>query len=388
MNDTTPAQPEITLGVEEEFFLVNPDTLDLLSDPDAYVFIYSETRAGEHKIVREFLRSQIETNTKVCHSVSEVRQSLIETRQIVATAAEKFGAKIFASSMHPFAKWQDQTLTPRKRYESFSIMYQETFRRFLIGGMHIHAGFGDEETRLRVMNALRHYLPLLLALSTSSPFMEGRETGYKSTRMNIMGSLPRSGIPRAFNSHQDFENLVNEYVKRNFITDSSEFWWDIRPSHAFPTIELRICDVCTNMNDLMAVVALYACLIRHLMLHEEGLPFIHESMSEIIFENKWQAQRYGIFSFLAHPRSGERVDIEDLLRALVDSLEEDAKALDCVDELQHSLEIVKSGTSADRQLDHYRLCILNGASSQEALHEVVNHVIQETAEHLPVKQSE
>lgn len=388
MNNSTNAQTEITLGVEEESFLVHPDTLDLLTDPDSFVFIYSETRAGEHKIVREFLRSQIESNTKVCHSINEVRQSVIETRQVIATAAAKFGALVIASSMHPFAKWQDQTHTPRQRYESFSMMYQETFRRFLIGGMHIHAGFGDEETRIRVMNALRHYLPLLLALSTSSPFMEGRETGYKSTRMNIMGSLPRSGIPRAFNSYHDFKNLVNEYVKRNFITDSSEFWWDIRPSNTFPTIELRICDVCTNINDLMAIVALYTCLIRHLMLQEEGLPFVHESMSEIILENKWQAQRYGIFSFLAHPRSGERVDIEDLLRALVGSLEEDAKALDCVDELQHSLEIIKNGTSADRQLDHYRLCILDGASSQEALREVVNHVIRETAEHLSVKQSE
>ena len=381
MSNTTTNALDITLGVEEESFLIHPETMDLLIDPDVEIFKYCEDHAAPHKVVREFLRSQIETNSKVCSSVAEVRQAIIETRRLVDAAAQNHGALVMSASMHPFAQWHMQAHSPRERYAKFSQMYQETFRRFLVGGMHIHAGFGDAETRLQVMNSLRHYLPIFLALSASSPFMESRETGYKSSRMNIICTLPRSGIPRAFKSCQDFESLVAEYVKRKFITDSSEFWWDIRPSHSFPTIELRICDVCTRLDDLMAIVALYACLIRYLLRQSRDLPFVHESMSEIIHENKWQAQRFGIFSFLANP-TGERVDIDDVLRPMVKSLTEDARALDCEDDLNHTLQIVKNGSGADRQLDHYRFCILNGASVEEALHEVVNLVVEETAEHL------
>ncbi|MYI77979.1 MAG: carboxylate-amine ligase, partial [Gammaproteobacteria bacterium] len=177
---------KITLGVEEEAFLIDPQTRALISDPDPQIFDECEKKSVPHKVVREMLRTQIETNSKVCHSVAEVREALQETRGLISATAKKYGAEIVAMSTHPFAVWQDQIPSPKERYESFAMLYQEIIRRFLIGGMHIHAGFGDADMRIRVMNVVRHYLPLFLGLSTSSPFREGVETGFKSSRMNIL----------------------------------------------------------------------------------------------------------------------------------------------------------------------------------------------------------
>ena len=176
---TEDAGPAITLGIEEEFFLVDPETRDLLSDPDPAIFEACEATRGPHKVVREALRTQIETNTRVCASLAELREALVETRRIVIRAAERHGARIMASSTHPFASWADQDITPKKRYESFlsTMRFQGLVRRLLIGGMHIHAGFGSPDERIRVMTALRRHLPVLHALSSSSPFSDGHDTG-------------------------------------------------------------------------------------------------------------------------------------------------------------------------------------------------------------------
>ena len=373
----------ITLGVEEEIFLVDPETQDLISDPDLRIFDECEKNSVPHKVVRELLRSQIETNTRVCESVAEVRQSLYETRGIISETARKFEAEIVAMSTHPFAAWQDQRPTPRKRYESAAMVYQELARRFLVGGMHIHAGFGNPDLRIQAMSVLRHYLPLFLGLSTSSPFREGRETGYKSSRMNVMSAIPRTGVPKALSNYEEFKSLEWEYQKWGFISDSGEIWWDIRPSNAYPTIELRVCDVCTRIDDAMAIVALYACLIRKFMRTQSaGLLVRDDILTEIIFENRFQAQRYGVFAFLADPNDTKRTDIDDVLARVVDELLEDAEALDCISDIEHARDIVKNGTSADRQLDLYRLELLNGKSNQEALREVVDSAIVETNEGL------
>ena len=221
----------ITLGVEEEFFLVDPESRDLLVDPDQRIFEACERECGPHKVVREFLRSQIETNTRVCASVAEVRQALRETRRLVVEAAEKHGAGVLAASTHPFASWRAQTHTPRERYARFVSTYRDTVRRFVISGMHIHAGFGDADRRIRVMTALRRYLPLLHALSASSPFDDGHETGFKSFRLTLVGGLPRTGLPGPFRSWAEYDRLLAEYRRMTFIADGGELWWDIRPSH-------------------------------------------------------------------------------------------------------------------------------------------------------------
>ena len=367
----------ITLGVEEEFFLVDPETRDLLADPDSAIFELCEERSGPHKVVRELLRSQIETNTRVCGSIAELRQALRETRRIVVDAAERHGGAVMAASTHPFAKWQTQATTPKERYERFAATFQDNVRRFLIGGMHIHAGFGDADTRIRVMTAIRRHLPLLHALSGSSPFADGLETGFKSWRLKLVGGLPRTGMPGPLRSRGEYDRLVAEYRRRDFIGDGSELWWDIRPSHAYPTIEMRICDVCTQIEDALSVAALYASLIRRLLRLDRDGALPPEPLTELIAEDRWIAQRYGVFAFFGG-REGARVDIDDYLAGLVEELAGDARALGCEAEMRRALAIVRDGASADRQLDLYRLRRIEGDSRDEALRCVVDRVLEET----------
>ena len=371
----------ITLGVEEEFFLVDPESRNLVTDPDPGIFETCEKNQGPHKVVRELLRSQIETNTRVCGSVAEVRTALRETRAIVVEAAARYGAALMAASIHPFATWDTQAITPKERYERFAITFQESVRRFFIGGMHVHAGFGDPDSRVRVMTALRRYLPILHALSTSSPFSEGRETGFKSFRLNLIGNLPRTGMPGPLHSRAEYDRLLDGYRAMEFLTNDSELWWDIRPSHAFPTIEMRICDICTRIEDAVCMVALYASLIRWLSRLDRQGALPTEPPTELIAENRWLAQRYGVLAFFGDLQGGSgRIDIDDFTAEVVETVAGDARALGCEAELRRALTIIREGTGGDRQLDLYRLRILEGDSKEEALRHVVDLVLSETRE--------
>ena len=360
-------------------FLVDPDSRDLLSDPDTGIFAACESTSGPHKVVREFLRTQIETNTRVCGSVADLRTALRETRQLVVEAAERYGAAAMAASTHPFASWRAQAITPKDRYKRFAMTFQEGVRRFVVGGMHIHAGFGDAGTRIRVMTALRRYLPLLHALSTSSPFNAGRETGFKSYRLSLVGGLPRTGMPGPLWSWEAYDRLLSEYRRMKFLNDGSELWWDIRPSHTYPTVELRICDVCTHIEDAVSIAALYTCLIRWLWRQDREGQLPPEPLTELIAEDRWIAQRYGVFAFFGDRKSGTgRVDIADYLSEMVDELAADARALGCEAEIRRTPDIVMNGTSADRQIDLYRLRRLEGDTEVEALRRVVDLVLAET----------
>ena len=373
----------ITLGVEEEFFLVDPETRDLLANPDKGIFEACERNGGPHKVVHEFLRSQIETNTRVCNSVAEVRQALSETRRLVVEAAEQHDARVFAASTHPFASWREQAPTPGERYRRFATTYQETVRRALVSGMHIHAGFGDDDSRIRIMTALRRYLPLLHALSTSSPLNHGHDTGFKSFRLTMMGALPRTGLPGPLHSKAEYEGLVAEHRRMEYIGDASELWWDIRPASAFPTIELRICDVCTRLEDAVCIAALYAALIRWLLRLDRDGMLPPEPLTELIAADRWIAQRYGVLAFFGNRSAdGGRVDIDDYAAALVEELADDARALGCEAEARHALAIIREGTSADRQADFYHLRLLEGDTEEEALRGVVDQVLAETKEGL------
>ncbi len=372
---------EITLGIEEELFLVDPKTRNLLIKPDEGIFEACRKNKGPHKIVREFIRSQIETGTRVCGSVAELRAALIETRRIVIDAASRYGVAVIAASTHPSSHWRDLEITPGERYERFAVTFQEGVRRFVIGGMHIHAGFGDAEQRIRVMTALRRYLPLLHALSTSSPFNGGYDTGFKSYRLSLVGGIPRTGMPGPLQSRAEYDRLVAQYQHMKFIENGSELWWDIRPSHAYPTIELRITDICPRVEDAVCVAALYACLIRWLARQDTARALPPEPLTEIIAEDRWLAQRYGIFAFFGDRNSADgRVDILDYLAELLALLADDAKALECEAEISHALNIVREGTGADRQIDLFRECQLEGDDDSEALHRVVDMVIAETQE--------
>ena len=372
------ADSAITLGIEEEFFLVDPETGDLLQDPDPGIFAAGAAAAGPHQVVEEFLRSQIETNTEVCNSFAMLRDALKATRRVVVDAAAKHGAAVMAASTHPFAAWESQLPTAKQRYEDFAVTFQETVRRLVVNGMHIHAGFGDADSRIRVMTALRRYLPLLNALSGSSPFNDARESGFKCGRLNLFEAMPRTSLPGPLYSRAEFDALIGEYQRMAFIGDGSEIWWDIRPSQKYPTVELRICDVCPRIEDALCIAAIYACLIRMLLrqYHASGLP--PEPPTEIIAENKWLAQRYGMLAFLGDTHRGGRIDIAEQVEALVEELTDDAQALGCETELRRSLAIVREGASADEQLDLYRLRRLEGGSEQEALRAVVDRVVAQT----------
>ena len=367
----------ITFGIEEEFFLVDPQTRDLIADPAPGIFEACERAKGPHKVVPEFLRSQIETNTRVCDSIADLRVALTETRRLVVEGAEQHGAAVLATATHPFADWQLQVPTARERYERFAVTYQESVRRFLVGGMHIHAGFGDAETRIRVMTALRRHLPLLLALSTSSAFSAGRETGFKSSRLNLIGALPRTNLPPPLHSLRDYELLVDDYRQLEFIEDGSELWWDVRPSSRYPTIELRICDVCPRLDEAIGIAALYACLIARLQ-RTDGAAWPAEPPTELIAENRWLASRYGVLAFFGNTTVGGRVDIDEYAEGLIDELREDAAALDCEAELESIRNIIREGAAADRQLDLYRLRKLEGDDEAAALRAVVDLGLAET----------
>ncbi len=369
----------VTLGVEEEFFLVDPETRDLVVRPDPGFLEECERRRGPHKIVPELLNAQVETNTRVCGSVAEARDALRETRAIVIEAAAKYGMAPMAASTHPFAAWRDQEITPRERYKRFAVRFQDVVRRFLVGGMHVHAGFGDPDSRVRAMTAMRRHLPLLNALSGSSPFGGGRDTGFKSWRLGVVGALPRSGIPRPFASMAEYERLLDAYKRREFIDDGSELWWDIRPSHAYPTVEMRICDICPRIDDAVAIVALYAALVRRSLRLDRAGALPEEPETEIVEENRWLARRYGVFAFLG-AEDGGREDIQDALARLVEEVAEDAAALGCEAEVRGALSIVRDGAAADRQIDLYRLRRLEGDSGEEALRAVVDLALAETRE--------
>ena len=371
---------DLTLGVEEEFFLVDPESRDLVSDPLPAIFEACQRNCGPHRVVHEALRSQIETNTKVCRTVAEVRAALRETRRLVVESAARSRVAVMAASSHPFAKWQAQLVTPRERYERFAVTFQETLRRLVVGGMHVHAGFGDPDSRIRVMTALRRYLPLLHALSTSSPFRDGRETGFKSYRLSTMGAMPRTNLPNPLSSRAEYDRLVDEYRRMQFIENGGELWWDVRPSPGFPTIELRICDVCPRVADAVSIVALYASLVRRLQQLDRQGELPPEPPTEIIAENRWIAQRYGVLAFFGDAGGSGRVDIADHAARLVEDLTGTAGDLGCEDELRHVLTIVRDGSGADRQLDHFRLRRLEGATEAEALRAVVDLMVAETEE--------
>ena len=372
---------DISLGVEEEFFLVDPDTRDLVADPDPGIFAACERSRGSHTVAHEVLRTQIETSTKVCGSVTEACEAVRETRRLVIEAAAKHGVAVLGASTHPFAEWTSQLITPRERYQRFVVTFQESVRQQLIGGMHIHAGVGDPDSRIRVMTAMRPYLPLLHALSTSSPFHGGRETGFKSYRLNIMGVLPRTSLPSPLSSWAEYERLLATYRRMGFIQSGSELWWDVRPSQHFPTVEMRICDVCPRLDDVAGIVALYASLVRRLLRLDTAGLLPPEPLTEIIAENRWLAQRYGVLAFLGDLSDGDgRVDIADYAARLVEDLVEDAHELGCERELGQVPTIIREGSGADRQLDHFRLRRLEGDTQEEALRAVVDLVIAETRE--------
>ncbi|MCH8136338.1 MAG: carboxylate-amine ligase [Proteobacteria bacterium] len=372
-------KPAFTIGIEEEYLLVDKETRALVIDPPESLLGECEDLCGE-QVTTEFLRSQIEIGTKVCNNVQEAREDLRRLRRIVIDVAARHGLAPIAASTHPFSRWSEQKHTPKERYDTLTAEMQGAARRLLICGMHVHVGIDDDNLRIDLMNQLSYFLPHLLALSCSSPFWEGRDTGLKSYRLTVFDALPRTGLPERFQSFAEYERHVDILINAGMLKDSSKIWWDIRPSGRFPTLETRIMDVCTRIDDAIALVAVLVCILR--MLYRLRLDNqrwrIYTPM--LIYENRWRAMRYSFDEGLIDFAKGELVPFEQLLLDILKMTAEDARALGCEAEIGHVHEIMSRGTSAHRQLKTYELARAAGKNKDDALKAVVDVLISDTAE--------
>lgn len=370
-------EPPFTIGIEEEYLLVDRKTRDLVVDVPDLVMVECQRRL-EDQVSPEFLQSQIEIGTQVCGNLKQAAQEVVRMRRTVAEVAAEHGLAPIASSTHPFAAWDRQKHTDKERYNILARDMQAVARRLVICGMHVHVGFDDDELRIDLLGQISYFLPHLLALSTSSPFWRGEETGLKSYRIAVFDELPRTGLPPAFDSYGEYTRHVDILVSAGLIEDASKLWWDVRPSARFPTLEVRIPDVCTRVRDGICIAALYLCLLRMLYRLKRNNQRWRRYSNMLIAENRWRAQRYGIDQGLVDLGIGEIVPYAALLEELIELVRVDALALDCLPEVEHARQIVTAGTSAHRQLRVYRESVEQGADRQEALCRVVDMLIDET----------
>jgi carboxylate-amine ligase len=371
------ADPRLTLGLEEEYLLVDLETREVAADPPPEMLAECEARIPD-LVKPEFLTSQIEVATPICRTCREARAELAWLRRTVAEVSRKYGLAPIAASTHPFSQWRSQRHTDKARYHILARDMQAVARRLLICGMHVHVGIDDDELRIDLMNQVSYFLPHLLALSTSSPFWLGEDSGLKSYRLSVFDELPRTGLPSRFESYGEYRRHVDVLVRAGVFDDASMLWWDIRPSCRFQTLEMRITDVCTRIDDAVAIAALYQCVIRMLVrLRRENQRWrAYDKM--LIEENRWRAKRYGIDEGLIDFGKGEVVPCADLLEELIELTKEDAEALDCVDELLHSRHILTTGTSAHRQLATFAAAMDAGRTRPDALCSVVDMLVDET----------
>ena len=370
-------EPPFTIGIEEEYLLVDPETRDLAIDvPDA--LMAECQRRLEDQVSPEFLRSQIEIGTRVCDNLKQAARELARMRKTVAEVAAEHGLAPIAASTHPFATWYAQKHTDKERYNILAQDMQAVARRLLICGMHVHVGLGDDELRIDLLGQVSYFLPHLLALSTSSPFWQGEDTGLKSYRISVFDELPRSGLPESFESYGEYARHVEILIRAGVIEDASKLWWDVRPSARFPTLELRIPDVCTRLRDGIAVAAMYVCILRMLYRLKRNNQRWRRYSNMLIQENRWRAQRYGCDEGLIDFGIGEIVPYADLLEEMIELVRVDALALDCLPEVEHARKIVTGGTSAHRQLAVYHQALEAGADKKQALEKVVDFLIEET----------
>ncbi|MDP6120799.1 MAG: carboxylate-amine ligase [Rhodospirillales bacterium] len=377
----TYADLPLTIGIEEEYLLVDRATRHVASEPPAAMLEECETRIKD-LVKPEFLKSQIEIATPVCKNVREARADLAWLRRTVAETADKYGLAPIAASTHPFSSWTEQKHTDKERYHVLARDMQAVARRLLICGMHVHVGIDDDELRIDLVNQIAYFLPHLLALSTSSPFWQGQNTGLKSYRLSVFDELPRTGLPERFDSYGEYQRHIEILTNAGLIEDASMLWWDVRLSHRFPTVEMRITDVCTRLDDAAAIAALFMCIVRMLYRLRRDNQRWRTYAPMLINENRWRAQRYGLDDGLVDFGKGEIVPCADLIEELISLTSEDAEALGCTDELNHIGEIVKGGTGAHRQLEAFAAAEAAGASREEAFATVVDMLIEETVKDL------
>ena len=370
-------RPAFTIGIEEEYLLVDPETRDLVRDPGAAVMEECRAIMGS-QVSPEFLKAQVEVGTRVSGTAAEARDDLRRLRTAIFEVVDRHGLALIAASTHPFADWADQEVTERDRYLLLARDLQVVVRRLVICGMHVHVGIEDRDMRIDLMNQVSYFLPHLLALSTSSPFWHGMESGLKSYRMSVFRSLPRTGIPEHFASWSEYQRHVDVLVEPGLIEDASKLWWDVRPSAHYSTVEMRISDICTRIEDGITIAALYQSIMAMLFRRRSHNQRWRTYATMLVAENVWRAQRYGVEATLMDYGRGELVPYRDLVEEIIELVREDALELGCLAEVEHAREIAANGTSADRQLATYRAALSAGAGERDALNAVVDELITDT----------
>jgi glutamate---cysteine ligase / carboxylate-amine ligase len=362
--------PSLTIGIEEEYQVIDPATLELRS----YI---TEILQGDKVIMDEIKpelhQSMVEIGSRVCHTPQELRDEIVRLRGMVMDLAAKSGLVIAAAGTHPFSLWTEQEITPLERYIGVKSDLADLAQQLLIFGTHIHVGIEDREFMIDVMNVARYLLPHVLALSTSSPFWQGRNTGLKSYRSIVFKNFPRTGVPPIMRGHSDYAELLESLVATKSVPDGSKIWWDVRPHHAYPTLEFRVLDVCTRVDEAVCLAAILQAIVCKLWkLRRDNLTF-RIYPTAMIEENKWRAVRYGIsgnlIDFGKQRELPARELISEILHWFVDDVVDE---LGTRKEIEYAFEIMRTGTSADRQLAVFE--------RTGDLKKVVQNVVSETAE--------
>ncbi len=368
---------QFTIGVEEEYQIVDPVTRELRSHVSA--MLEEGGRVLGDQIKAEMHQSVIEVGTNICRNVTEARADVTRLRSTVAALAERSNLRIVAASTHPFSDWQKQDITDRDRYHMIVEDLQDVARGNLVFGLHVHIGIQDRNLAIEIMNEARYFLPHLLALSTSSPFWLGRKTGLKSTRCSVFKMFPRTGVPDTFSSWNDFESYVDTLVKTHCIDDGKRIWWDLRPHAFFNTIEFRLCDLPTDVNDTLAIVALIQAIVAKLYVLRSKNQGFRVYNRALIEENKWRAYRYGLDGKLIDFGKRSELPARELILELLAFVDEVIDPLGSRGEIEHIHRILERGTSADRQLAVY--------DETNDLRAVVDWLIQQTLNGVPTSET-
>lgn len=370
-----PDDPDFTLGIEEEYLLVDPRTGDLAPAPEGLMAACH--KALGDRVSPEFLRCQIEVGTPVSASIAEARGHLAHLRRTVAQIAADYGLAPISASCHPFASWRDQFHTDKDRYHDLSRALGAVSRRMLICGMHVHVGIASRAQRIDLMNQMTYFLPHLLALSASSPFWQGSDTGLASYRTTVFGGMPRTGLPPQFASWDDFQRSVQVLADLGVIEDSSKIWWDLRPSAAFPTLETRICDASPRLDDTITLAALIQATLRMLWRLSRQNQRWRQYDPFLLAENRWRAARHGLAEGPIDFGAGRIVPFAQVAEDWLALIAPDADALGSQPQIARTRQIVAEGGSAARQRAVLARALAAGATRDEALVEVVRHLVGE-----------
>jgi carboxylate-amine ligase len=366
-----------TFGVEEEYFVSHARTFTPATRvPRGLARAFRNVKHGN--VTTEMLQAQIEVNTAVCHSFDQAREQLASLRHMLAQTASEHGYIIWASGTHPLALWQEQMLTPKVRYRRMQDDLQIVGRRNVLCGLHVHVAVPDLQRRVPLMVRSMPYLPLLLAFTLSSPFWQGHPTGLKGYRLSAYDELPRTGFPPEFTSAQSYDDYVAALVAAKIIPDASHIWWCIRPSLAYPTLELRIADSTPRLDDVLCLAAWFRCLIRRLSEDRRFGYAVTPEIRAITYENRFRIQRFGLEASIVEPLTLEATTVRAELDKLAEVLGQDADALGCRHEFDRWRDILQEGTAADRQIGIYDRAREAGMPRTIALRNVMSWLVTET----------